>query len=1738
MLKILTKSNSSLLKLGLLISVLGLVWFGLNITEVRSASGINSQLNYQGKLSDSSGVQVSDASYNMKFVIYDADSGGNCLWTSVGACDTADYGTVAVTTVNGVFSVALGDTGQNSIATSTIDWNIDSLYLGVTVGADAEMTPRKRLTSSAYSFNADEIDGLHATSTEAIANYLLSLDSYGNLNLMDQGVSSTYATTTWLYVRGDAQIDGNATTTGSTYLGTTAGLNDVYISSWSDLSSQISGQSAWQWVVQSGDNYLQTTSTYPIYSTGASRFETINATTTNIDTLAANNLYLPSTSASNIGIIYKGDSPFIHNYASSTVAGNNTFVGLYAGNFTMGPNGGAEDLGKQNSALGYYALNNNTTGYYNSALGYYALNGNTTGSFNAALSADTLARNTTGNYNTALGYGALFYNNSATNTVAIGYLAATGNNADYNAGEITAVGAASLQNIITGAENNTALGYHSGYNVSSGANNLLLGYQAGDNLTTGSNNIVIGYDVYTPSDTSANTLNIGNILFGTGIDGSGTTLSSGNIGIGTTTPAELFQVGDIGDNQYFTVSAYGNATTSGNLEILGYASTTNLVLADGAADLGTYYDLYVSSGELYFDGTSLSGVSGSSFWQYNPELEKAISPTSTDVGIFVTASSTIAANFRVDGNVTTTNSFVFLAGSSSSTTAIKDNRLGINLSSSATFNPSGQLQIYNGFGGPKLTYSSSNDPAWEGLTINSYMDLSDSNYGVVDLVAGRYTNSESGGSQFRFFTQPRTGITGADPPVLAFVIDKDANASTTNNFMVGNDLIVWSGRINSADNSVYDSYLSVGGNNDVGKNVYIANGGDGWTIIGDAPGKNAGNITLAAGGNPDGDESYGNDGTVNIGNSAGNNNAALNLYGSATTTGSLVIGGDLTVSGSVDKNLGIGITPSLFNKFQIYQSTTTDSDFGGIKAGYVNFSSSASTIDDKENYGLDVNAADTGLVSVNNDYLYGLKVGSKHSGNTGNAGLSWEGHKNVYGLYATATSSGSVLYGNSNRNVFGVYGEGFGTTDGNTVVYGVYGKASGGDTNYAGFFSGDLRTEGNASTTGWLTVGTVTGPSTMGAGDLLVSGNSTTTGQLNVGAGSATDSLVEFMSSGVSKWILGNDYSDNNNFVISSGGTLGTGNIFTLNSIGAATTTGWLVIGTTDPVINMAAGDLLVGRNATTTGNLEVMGYASTTNLVLADGANNLETYYDLYVSSGNLYFDSIQLTGSSGLSFWQYNPELEKAISPTSTDIGLYVTASSTVAANFRVDGNATTTGSLHVQHDLIVEGTASSTNVYVATLESNSVVYSNDGILTNVDPSSLDYKTNVEPIDLNPERILELEPKSYTWINNGRLDFGYIAEEIKEILPELYADDGATKGWKSSKLPFYIVELLKIQQERIDQLELTVSSSTTETSEPLTVIDNPDLEVQTLVVNQAATFYGTIYVKGEAGFEHKVVFNEDIEVKGKIYGSVDQAGTLIIPALATSTEVIFEKDYEVIPKVTATLASLVDIKYAITEKSIHGFRLSVLEPLDQDISFDWIALGVKSDSSEVASNNQPPIIESLTSKSDSVSLGISLNLMASASDPDNSENELVYSWSFEPNLGYISGEGKDIFWTVNESLNENTDVVITLNVSDGVNTVSRSKTVTVLVTPTQVAVSGCTDQIALNYNSEATEDDGSCEYEITTPVVITGCTDQTALNYNPEATEDDSSCQYPEPVAQEGETAPEVTITDQPDDDVGGPE
>ena len=230
-------------------------------------------------------------------------------------------------------------------------------------------------------------------------------------------------------------------------------------------------------------------------------------------------LYLATTSSSNTAVGYqalKANTTGYYNTAVGAGALDVNTTGIYntaVGGLSMGAN----TTGSYNMAAGF-SLTNNTTGNYNSALGYDSLSLNTTGTYNTSIGSESLRSNRTGSSNVAIGTQANRYNGSATSTVAIGYQAGQGvSTVSYNQGGVI-------------------IGYRSGVNLTTGDNNILLGYQAGETLTTGDNNIVIGYNIDSPTATSNNTMTIGNLIFGTGIDGNGTTISTGNIGIGSTTP--------------------------------------------------------------------------------------------------------------------------------------------------------------------------------------------------------------------------------------------------------------------------------------------------------------------------------------------------------------------------------------------------------------------------------------------------------------------------------------------------------------------------------------------------------------------------------------------------------------------------------------------------------------------------------------------------------------------------------------------------------------------------------------------------------------------------------------------------------------------------------------------------------------------------------------------------------------------------------------------------------------------------------------------------------------------------------------------------------------------------------------------------------------------------------------------------------------------------------------------------
>ena len=134
-------------------------------------------------------------------------------------------------------------------------------------------------------------------------------------------------------------------------------------------------------------------------------------------------VYLADTINGASGIIFKGTDRFIHNFHHPTgggavPVGQNTFVGVNAGNFTMGSTATQTYEASYNVFVGQNAGQANTTGYQNVFVGLNAGQANTTGYQNVFVGQGAGYSNTTGNYNVFVGQSAGYYE-TGSNTLFI-----------------------------------------------------------------------------------------------------------------------------------------------------------------------------------------------------------------------------------------------------------------------------------------------------------------------------------------------------------------------------------------------------------------------------------------------------------------------------------------------------------------------------------------------------------------------------------------------------------------------------------------------------------------------------------------------------------------------------------------------------------------------------------------------------------------------------------------------------------------------------------------------------------------------------------------------------------------------------------------------------------------------------------------------------------------------------------------------------------------------------------------------------------------------------------------------------------------------------------------------------------------------------------------------------------------------------------------------------------------------
>ncbi len=159
----------------------------------------NRFLSFQGRLTDNLGNPETVAT-DIVFNLYSVSSGGSTLWNS-GTCSiTPDQ--------DGIFSTLLGSSCGSEIASSVFSENAD-IWLGVTVEADAEATPRIQIATVAYALNSETLQGFPAGTGTSTIPYI---DSTGKLAIA--AASPTIESTSGTFgVTGQAMTISTANTT-------------------------------------------------------------------------------------------------------------------------------------------------------------------------------------------------------------------------------------------------------------------------------------------------------------------------------------------------------------------------------------------------------------------------------------------------------------------------------------------------------------------------------------------------------------------------------------------------------------------------------------------------------------------------------------------------------------------------------------------------------------------------------------------------------------------------------------------------------------------------------------------------------------------------------------------------------------------------------------------------------------------------------------------------------------------------------------------------------------------------------------------------------------------------------------------------------------------------------------------------------------------------------------------------------------------------------------------------------------------------------------------------------------------------------------------------------------------------------------------------------------------------------------------------------------------------------------
>lgn len=236
----------------------------------------------------------------------------------------------------------------------------------------------------------------------------------------------------------------------------------------------------------------------------------------------------------------------------------------------------------QNTAVGYYALHNDSNARFNTAVGANSLENNVSGEFNVAIGADAMNDNISGGASVAIGVGSLAVSTANTRNVAIGH----GSQGSSTANDNTSIGAFSMFSSTTGGSN-VAVGSFSLQNNTSGGANIAIGRESMRNNNTGSSNIAIGFGSLRDNVSGSTNIGIGGSALAANNNG------GSNIAIGA---ASMANNSSGSANVAIGQNALGVNSSGRDNIALGFYSLPSSTTAIRNLSIGTYAMRYNESG--------------------------------------------------------------------------------------------------------------------------------------------------------------------------------------------------------------------------------------------------------------------------------------------------------------------------------------------------------------------------------------------------------------------------------------------------------------------------------------------------------------------------------------------------------------------------------------------------------------------------------------------------------------------------------------------------------------------------------------------------------------------------------------------------------------------------------------------------------------------------------------------------------------------------------------------------------------------------------------------------------------------------------------------------------------------------------------------------------------------------------------------------------------------------------------